>query len=85
MKANITSTEKVVTVVVQKPQGPPHEIECRVWEGVTSAGVPFHAFIVRVAVKEGRPSADYAEFERELKEQKKPSLEVAAIPGRMIL
>lgn len=85
MKANITSTEKLITVVIQHPQGPPSEVPARVWEGVSKAGVPFHAYIIRVAVKEGRPAADYEQFEKELKEQKKPSADVAAIPLRLIL
>jgi hypothetical protein len=57
-------------------------IPARVWEGHTEAGIPIHCFITRVAVAAG---ADQTQFERELKEQRTPSFEVASIPFRMIL
>lgn len=76
MKIQLESTTKIVAL---------NGIKCRVWEGVTSGGIAIHAFISRVAVKEGQPAAVYEQFERELTEQRKPSADVEAIPMRMIL
>lgn len=73
MKVQLENTTKIVTL---------NGIQCRVWEGQTSSGIPVHAYIPRIAVKEG---LDCTEFERELAEQKKPTAEVEAIPLRMIL
>lgn len=75
MQATIESTDKVVELVVDGATVP-----ARVWEGVTASGVPFHAFITRVAVKEDE---DTAEFERDLYEQKPASPEVQSIPLRL--
>ena len=41
-----------------------------------------HALIVRVGVKDDQ---DCSQFELELSEQRAPSAEIAALPGRMIL
>jgi hypothetical protein len=60
-------------------------IPCRIWEGMTSSGIPCHAYITRVAVAEDLPGAAYAEFEQQLAEQRKPSPEIEAIPLRLIL
>jgi hypothetical protein len=73
MKITIESTTKTVFL---------DGVQCRVWEGATERGVPIHCFIPRVAVKNGE---DMSQFEAELKEQRAPSFEVAAIPLRMIL
>lgn len=77
MRVTLTSTSKIVTIVVDG-----HEIPARIWEGETLNGVQCHAFITRIAAREGE---DLDEFERELKEQRKPSWEVEAIPLRLIL
>jgi len=76
MKALIESTTKLVEVVINGQRVP-----ARIWEGTTEKGVPFHAFITRVAVKFGQ---DQSDFEKELIEQKTPSPEIEAIPGRLI-
>jgi len=76
MKITIESTSKIVTF---------NGIDCRVWEGKTASGIEIHAFISRIGVKEGQPVETYEEFERELKEVRKPSALIAAIPARMLL
>lgn len=87
MKITIESTEKIVTLEMwQDARGV--SIQARVWEGTTESGVPVHCFLTRIAptvpdTPENR--AKFAEFERELKEQRKPSAAVQAIPLRLIL
>jgi hypothetical protein len=73
MTITIESTTKLVTL---------NGVECRVWEGQTERGVAIHAFIPRISVNDG---LDTAQFEIELQEQRKPSIDVARLPGRMIL
>ncbi len=77
MKVELESTDKIVTLVVNG-----REVPARVWEGTTAKGIRCHAFITRIAVANGD---DAGEFEADLKEQRAPSLEVAAIPLRFIL
>ena len=76
MKITIESTSKIVTF---------DGLPARVWEGHTESGIPIHCFVTRVAVKDGQPAETYGQFEKELKEQRKPSPEIEAIPLRMIL
>lgn len=57
----------------------------RVWEGVTESGIPIHAYIVRVAVEEGRDQADYRKFEEELRKCRPPTPAIASIPLSLIL
>ena len=73
MKVTLESTTKIVNL---------SGVDCRLWEGVTAAGVKCHAYIPRIAVHE---DDDATEFEKELKEQRKPSAALDAIPLRMIL
>jgi hypothetical protein len=73
MKVQLESTDKIVTL---------NGVPARIWEGTTEGGIPCHAYITRIAVKDG---LDASEFERDLKEHRKPSSEVAAIPMSMIL
>lgn len=80
MEVTLTSTEKVVTLINGEA-----EIPARLWEGVTSTGIPVHVYITRIAVAEGRSPEDYREFERQLLECRKPSADVAAITPRLIL
>lgn len=76
MKATITSTDAIVHF---KTDGN----LCRVWEGVTEAGVPFTAYIATLQVHKG---ADNSQFERELMEHKAPDpATVRAIDARMII
>jgi hypothetical protein len=77
MRMQIESTDKIVTF---------NGIPMRCWEGATEAGVPVVAFIARVAVPEGRKADDYVTFQRELKETRKPTPELAgAFDARMVL
>lgn len=48
-------------------------VQCRVWQGVTAAGVPCKVFVHRLAVLR---DLDCAEFERELAEQSPPGIPV---------
>jgi hypothetical protein len=80
MTVTLHSTEKVVTLVLGNAR-----IPARIWEGETESGIRCHAYIPRIAVAEGLPASHYAEFERELEEQRKPTAEIDAIPLRLIL
>lgn len=70
MKAQIESTTKIVTLVVNGA-----EVPARVWEGDTEAGVPCHFFVTRVAVAHDK---DASQFAAELEEHRAPSPAVAA-------
>lgn len=74
MKITIESTSKIVEL---------NGIPARVWEGQTESGVKIHCFINRVAIDKDEPRVE--EFEKELQEQKVPSVEVQAIPSRLII
>ena len=76
MKATLESTTKIVDL---------NGVAARIWEGETESGIPIHAFITRVAVKEGRDPADYEQFERELQECAAPSVDVAGLPLSLII
>jgi len=76
MKVQLESTEKIVRL---------NGVPARLWEGNTESGVAVHAYIVRVAVKEGQPAECYVQFERELRECRPPSADIAAIPLSLIL
>jgi hypothetical protein len=71
----IESTSKIVEM---------NGIECRLWEGVSEAGVPVHVFIPRVTPQTLEPAA-LAQFDTELREQKPPSPGAQWYPLRMIL
>ena len=77
MKVELQSTSKVVTLVIDGKGVP-----ARVWEGRTAKGVPCHAFITRISVHEDH---DAGEFEQDLKQHAPPSVEIQAIPLRLIL
>jgi hypothetical protein len=76
VKIQIESTSKTVQL---------NGVPARVWEGTTDSGIPVVCFVTRIAVPEGRPPADYEQFERELQAHNPPSREVDAIPLRLIL
>lgn len=87
MKITIESTDKITSLEIREGQ---HEISmpARIWEGFTESGIPVHCFITRIApTVEDKPenAEKFREFEQELKEQRKPSVEIAAIPLRLIL
>ncbi len=73
MKITVESTTKIVKL---------NGIDCRVWEGITERGIPIHCFIPRIGVHK---DLDASQLEQELQEQRTPSVEVEAIPLRMIL
>lgn len=81
MKITLEPTEKIV--YLQIPGG--NEVPARIWEGKTANGIEVHAYITRIAVKEGLPEEVYDNFAEQLKETRKPSPVVQAIPLRMIL
>ena len=74
MKITLESTTKIVEV-----NG---GIKCRVWEGRTDSGIPISALIPRIAAVD---DGNLAEFEKELREQKAPSVAIEAWPLRLIL
>lgn len=53
MKAAIEATDVMTTV---------DGVECRVWKGVTERGIPFVAFINRVAVEEPNDTSEFEAF-----------------------
>lgn len=73
MRIQIESTEKIVTL---------NGVPARIWEGQTESGIPVHCYVTRIAVANDQ---DTTEFEKELQEHRKPSVDVQAIPLRMIL
>ena len=85
MKITIESTTKIVQLRTGSGYVP-----ARIWEGHTASGTPVHCFVTRICptITETLTSQNdprFAEFERELLEQAKPSVEVETIPLRMIL
>jgi len=80
MKIIIESTSKIV---ILKPDSLSDGVPARVWEGKTDSGIKVHCFVTRIAIDKDEPNTE--QFEKELKEQKVPSPEIDAIPGRLIL
>ncbi len=77
MQVTLQSTTKIVELSIDGARVP-----ARIWEGRTANGVRVHAYVTRVAVKN---TDDVAEFDRDLKEHAAPSVEVQAIPLRLVL
>lgn len=73
MKINLESTAKIVTL---------NGVPARIWEGKTESGIPVHCYVTRIAVARDQ---DGSQFERELQEHRAPSVDVAAIPLRMLI
>lgn len=69
----LESTDKIVEL---------NGVPARIWEGHTAAGVPCHAYVTRIAVSE---SEDSTQFEQELQHHRVPSVEIQAIPLRLVL
>ena len=80
MKIQIESTSKLVEL--ETPFG---SIPARVWEGKTESGTPVHCFITRIAPTIPKDDHRQEEFVRELQETRAPSVEIQAIPLRLIL
>jgi hypothetical protein len=74
MKITIESTEKIVDV---------NGVPARIWEGQTESGIPVHCFVTRIAVHKDDPRQE--EFQKELLEQKTPSMDVQGYPLRLII
>jgi len=48
--------------------------KARVWEGTTDRGTRVHLFVARVAIAKDEPPEAQAVFDRELLEQREPSV-----------
>lgn len=68
MEIQLTQTSKIVSL---------NGVPARIWEGVTSSGIPIHAFITRIAVNKDE---DCGQFEAELQQEIPPSTDVASYP-----
>jgi hypothetical protein len=80
MKVTLESTSKIVDLIVG-PLG--CTTKARIWEGHTDSGIEVHAFVTRIAVDK---DPDTSQFERELLEQRPPSVRIADVyPARMFL
>lgn len=87
MKITIESTTKITSLEIRNGS---HGISmpARIWEGFTESGIPVHCFVTRIApTVEDKPenAEKFCEFERELQEQRRPSVPIAAIPLSLIL
>jgi hypothetical protein len=69
----IHSTTKIVTI---------NGVPARIWEGRSHNGVKVHCYITRISVHKNE---DTSVFERELQEHEPPSVEVEAIPLKLII
>jgi hypothetical protein len=76
MQITIKNTSKIVQL---------NGIPARVWEGKTSSGIKVTAFISRITISKDESAEVINQFETELKQQSAPSVEVEAIPLRLIL
>ena len=74
MTMTLHSTDKLVTL---------NGVPARVWEGETASGTAVIAMITRVAVDRDAAPERIAEFERDLQEHRRPSVEASAFPARM--
>lgn len=74
MKIILESTTKTVEL---------NGVPARIWEGHTETGVKMHAYITRVAID--RNETGWEEFEKELQAQRIPSVDIEAIPTRLII
>ena len=66
MKMTIESTKQVIDTGGGR--------QVRVWEGHTESGTAVTVFVTRVAVSKNEPPAVFERFERELAEQREPSV-----------
>lgn len=73
MEIQLRQTTKIVFL---------NDVPARIWEGQTASGIPIHAFITRIAVKN---SENHSEFESELAEVSAPSPDIEAIPLRLLI
>jgi len=73
MRVQAESTTKIVQL---------NGVPARIWEGHTEKGIACHLYVTRIAVAEDE---DASEFEAELQEHRKPSVDIEAIPFALIL
>jgi hypothetical protein len=73
MKITIESTSKIVEI---------NGVPARVWEGQTDSGIPVYCYVTRIVAPKNE---NLAQFERELLEQRQPSVAAQAIPLRLVL
>ncbi len=81
MKVTIESTKKIV-VLKQGPFG--DGIKARVWEGTSESGIKVICLVSRVSIPDDEQEKA-EQFKKELIECKAPSVDVEAIPFRLIL
>lgn len=74
MKVILESTQKTVFI---------NGVPARIWEGETASGIKVHCYITLVSVAENEPNTQ--EFEQELERHAPPSVEMEAIPLRLII
>lgn len=77
MKAKLESTNQIVTIDV--PDG---QIQGRIWDGVTEAGIYVQCIIVRLAAP---ADADQRQFQRELHQCRQPEPGEMVFPLRMVI
>jgi hypothetical protein len=73
VKIQIKSTTKIVQL---------NGVPARIWEGETESGIPVHCYVTRIQVQK---DLDASQFERELQEHAKPSVDIQGIPLHLIL
>jgi hypothetical protein len=73
MKITIENTTEIVEV---------NRVPARVWEGTTESGIKIQCLITLIAALK---TEDCSQFERELQEQKPPTVAERAFPMRMLL
>lgn len=81
MKIILESTDKIVRLALDDG----NEVPARIWQGQTESGIEVHAYITRVAVKNGQAAEAYRQFECELVEHVQMRPDVQGIPLRLIL
>lgn len=74
MNVQLHSTEKIVHI---------NNVPARIWEGITESGIKVHAYITRIAIDKDEPNSE--QFDMELQEHQPPSIEIEAIPLRLII
>lgn len=57
-------------------------VPARIWEGMTSSGIPVFAYITRIGVEKNE---NLTEFEIELEATRAPSVEMESIPLRLLI
>ncbi len=84
MKLKAQSTTKIVTLEMKTstPLDTGATMPARVWEAETKNGVRCHLYVTRIAVAD---EEDQSEFKAELEQHEPPTVEIQAIPIRLII